>query len=146
MKGIKITLKTASFIFTFIIPILLLGIISPLVRGEMGAGLTGLGYIALACTIIVCAIKLLGRVLKMKKGWKRALLISAFPISLWLVVMLGINYVQAILLSISNYWMKVGIFIIIGRIFDVIGECLEEYYIPGKNTSNEEKLTNISEG
>lgn len=126
MKALKITLRIFAFLSTYIIPLVLLGIISPLVKGELGSGLTGLGYIALASAIIVCAIKLFSKVVKMKKGWKRALIISAFPISIWLVIMLGINYIQTLIISISDYWVKVGIFIIIGRIFAVIEECLHE--------------------
>lgn len=126
MKVIKIILRILSFISTFIIPIVLLGVISPLVHGKLGTGLTGLGYIAIALAIVVVAFKLLGNIIKMKKGWKRALLISAFPIALWFVIWLGIDYVQAILYSISQYWLKVGIFIIIGRALAVVEECLHE--------------------
>lgn len=126
MKAIKIILRILSFVATFIVPILLLGVISPLVHGELGKGLTGLGYIAVALAIVVTAFKLFGKIIKMEKGWKRALLLSVFPIALWLVIWLGIDYVQAILVSISQYWLKVGIFIIIGRALAVVEECLHE--------------------
>ena len=126
MKAVKIILRILSFICTFLVPIVLLGVISPLVHGELGSGLTGLGYIALAMGILVIAFKLFGKVYQMQKGWKRALLISAFPIAFWLVVFLGIDYIQAILVSICDYWFKVGIFLIIGRLLAVIEECLHE--------------------
>lgn len=133
MKAIKITLRILSFTATFIIPIVLLGVISPLVHGQLGSGLTGLGYIAVALAIVVVAFKLLGTILKMEKGWKRALLISAFPMSLWLVVWLGIDYVQVLILSISQYWLKVGLFITLGQALSVLESCLNEPTIEPSN-------------
>ncbi len=135
MKIIKTILRILSFLSTFIIPIVLLGVISPLVHGNLGKGLTGLGYIAVALAIVVISIKLMTKVLKMKKGWQRALLLSAFPIAFWLIIQLGINYVQAMLFSISQYWIKVGIFIILGRVLAVIEECLID---PMENIESEE--------
>lgn len=126
IKVIKLVMRVLSFVCTFVMPVLLLGVISPLIHGELGQGLTGLGYIALALAIVIVAIKLIGKIWKMPKGWKRALLLSIFPIAIWLVVMLGIDYVQAILVSICDYWLKVGIFILIGRALAIIEECLHE--------------------
>ena len=130
MKAVKIILRILAFVCSFIVPILLLGVISPLVHGELGEGLTGLGYIALALIIVVVAFKLFGKIYKMEKGWKRALLISIFPIALWLVIYLGIDYIQAILISVCDYWLKVGIFIFIGRTLSIIEECLPEETLP----------------
>lgn len=130
MKAVKIILRILAFVCSFIVPILLLGVISPLVHGELGEGLTGLGYIALALIIVVVAFKLFGKIYKMEKGWKRALLISIFPIALWLVIYLGIDYIQAILISVCDYWLKVGIFIFIGRTLAIIEECLPEETLP----------------
>ena len=126
IKIIKVVLRILSFACSWVMPILLLGVISPLVHGELGKGLTGLGYVALALAIVVVAIKLIGKIWKMQKGWKRALLLSIFPVALWLVIMLGIDYVQAMLNSICDYWLKVGIFILIGRALAVIEECVHE--------------------
>ncbi len=135
MKAVKIILRILAFTCTYIVPVLLLGVISPLVTGELGPtettktggiGLTGMGYIALAIAVVIVAFKLLTKVLKMKKGWLRALIISAYPIGIWLLVFLGIDYVRAIMLSISQYWIKVGIFIFIGRTLAIVEECLSE--------------------
>lgn len=141
MKAVKIILRILAFTCTYIVPVLLLGVISPLVTGELGTtetsasggtgassgiGLTGMGYIALAIAVVIVAFKLLTKVLKMKKGWLRALIISAYPIGIWLLVFLGIDYVRAIMLSISQYWIKVGIFIFIGRTLAIVEECLSE--------------------
>jgi hypothetical protein len=135
MKAVKIILRILAFACTYIVPVLLLGVISPLVSGELGTtettktggiGLTGMGYIALAIAVVIVAFKLLTKVLKMKKGWVRALIISAYPIGIWLLVFLGIDYVRAIMLSISQYWIKVGIFIFIGRTLAIVEECLSE--------------------
>lgn len=134
MKAIKITLRILSFTATFIIPIVLLGVISPLVHGQLGSGLTGLGYIAVALAIVVTAFKLLGKILKMEKGWKRALIISAFSLSLWLVIWLGIDYVQVLILSISQYWLKVGLFLALGQALSVLEQCLHE---PPKNEAKQ---------
>lgn len=126
MKAVKIILRILAFFCSWIAPILLLGVITPLTHGELGQGLTGLGYVALAGVAAVVAIKLFGKIYKMEKSWKRALIISAFPISIWLLVMLGIDYVKALLISVCDYWLYVGIFILIGRALAVIEECLHE--------------------
>ena len=126
MKATKIILRILAFTCSWIAPILLLGVISPLTHGELGQGLTGLGYVALAGVACVVAFKLFGKIYKMEKGWKRALIISAFPISIWLLVMLGIDYVKALLVSVCDYWLYVGIFILIGRAIAVVEECLHE--------------------
>jgi hypothetical protein len=126
MKTIKIILRILAFTCSWIAPLLLLGVISPLTHGELGQGLTGLGYVALAGIAAVVAVKLFGKIYKMEKSWKRALIISAFPISIWLLVMLGIDYVKALLISVCDYWLYVGIFILIGRALAVVEECLHE--------------------
>ena len=126
IKVLKVALRVLAFACTFVMPILLLGVISPLVHGELGKGLTGLGYIAVALAIVVIAFKLMTKILKMKKSWKRALIISAFPIGIWVVLFLGIDYVQALLNSICDYWLKVGIFIFVGRGLAIAEECIHE--------------------
>lgn len=126
MSYVKTILRVLSFACSWVVPILLLGIISPLSHGELGKGLTGLGYVALALAAVVVAIKLFGKIYKMERTWKRALIISVFPISIWLLVMLGIDYVKALLMSICDYWLYVGIFIIVGRALAVVEECLHE--------------------
>lgn len=126
MKTIKIILRILDFFCSWIAPILLLGVISPLTHGRLGEGLTGLGYVALAGVAAVVVVKLFGKIYKMEKSWKRALIIRAFPISIWLLVMLGIDYVKALLISICDYWLYVGIFILIGGALAVIEACLHE--------------------
>lgn len=138
MKAVKIILRILAFTCSFIVPILLLGVISPLVHGELGEGLTGLGYIAIALIIVVVAFKLFGKIYKMEKGWKRALFISIFPIALWFVIFLGIDYIQAILVSVCDYWLKVGVFIFIGRTLAIIEECLPDE-APIKETKEKNK-------
>lgn len=139
MKIVKIILRILAFVCTFIVPILLLGVISPLAHGELGEGLTGLGYIALALVIVVVAFKLFGKIYKMPKGWKRALLISIFPIAIWLVIFLGVDYIKAILISVCDYWLKVGIFIFIGRALAIVEECLPNETIKEEKPIQQEK-------
>ena len=122
MKVWSNILSSIGFIFQYIIPIVLFGNVIPYTHESLEAGLTAMGYIAVAITVIIISGKLKGKLHEMPKGLVRALLLSLFPIAYWLIVKIGVNYLLNLFVAIANYWGYLIIFIIIGRLFYIISE------------------------
>ena len=122
MKVWSNILSGIGFIFQYIIPIILFGNVIPYTHESLEAGLTAMGYIAVAITVIIISGKLKGKLHEMPKGLVRALLLSLFPIAYWLIVKIGVNYLLNLFVAIANYWGYLIIFIIIGRLFYIISE------------------------
>ena len=122
MKVWSNILSSIGFIFQYIVPIVLFGNVIPYTHESLEAGLTVMGYIAVAITIIIISGKLKDKLHEMPKGLVRALLLSLFPIAYWLIVKIGVNYLLNLFVAIANYWGYLIIFIIIGRLFYIISE------------------------
>ena len=122
MKVWSNILSGIGFMFQYIIPILLFGNVIPYTHKSLKAGLTAMGYIAVAITIIIISGKLKDRVHSMPKGLARAIMLSLFPLAYWLIVKIGVNYLLELFASIANYWGSIIIFIIISRLFYIISE------------------------
>lgn len=113
-----------GFVTMYVIPIILFGNIIPYTRAEIPAGLTKAGYFAVAILILIILSKLKQRILQQPKSVARGAALSAFPLLFWLIVKIGVDYVERAVISFSNYWDKIIIFIIIGRLFYCVGEAL----------------------
>ena len=124
MKVWSNILSSIGFIFQYIVPIVLFGNVIPYTHESLEAGLTVMGYIAVAITIIIISGKLKDKLHEMPKGLVRALLLSLFPIAYWLIVKIGVNYLLNLFVAIANYWGYLIIFIIIGRLFYIISEII----------------------
>ena len=122
MKIYSYILSTIGFIFQYIVPIVLFGNVIPYTHESLEAGLTVMGYIALAIIVILISGKLKDKLHEMHKGLVRALLLSLFPIAYWLLVKVGINYILNLFVALAQYWGYLIIFILIGRLFYVISE------------------------
>lgn len=122
MKIYSYILSAVGFIFQYIIPILLFGNVIPYTHESLEAGLTVMGYIAIAITTVIISGKLKEKLHSMKKGLVRALLLSLFPVAYWLIAKIGINYILNLFIALARYWGYIIIFIVIGRLFYVISE------------------------
>ena len=123
MKVWSYILSGIGFIFQYIIPIFLFGNVLPYWRE---AGVTVMGYIAIAIIALIICGKLKGKLHEMPKGLVRASLLSLFPIAFWLIVKIGVNYLLNLAVDLAQYWGYVIIFIIIGRLFYIISEIIYE--------------------
>lgn len=119
-------LPCCAFIFQYIIPILLFGNVIPFTHGVVKAGLTAGGYIALGILAFITINKLKEYLQRKPKSLTRGIVLSLFPIAIWLIIDIGLGAVQRFVNSFVSYWHYVIIFIIIGRIFYTIDEALAE--------------------
>lgn len=119
-------LSSIGFIFQYIIPIVLFGNVIPYTHESLEAGLTVMGYIAVAITILILSGKLKDKLHGMKKGLVRASLLSLFPIAYWVIVKIGINYLLNLFVALARYWGYLIIFILIGRLFYIISEIVHD--------------------
>ena len=124
MKIYSFILSTIGFIFQYIIPIILFGNVIPYTHESLEAGLTAMGYIAIAITIIIISGKLKERLHNMRKGLTKALLLSLFPVAYWFIAKIGINYILNLFIALAQYWGYIIIFILIGRFFYIISELI----------------------
>lgn len=115
-------LSVIGFLFQYIVPIVLFGNVIPYTHESLEAGLTVMGYIAIAVLILILSGKLKEKLQHMHKGLVRALLLSLFPIAYWLIVKIGINYLLSLFVALTQYWGYIIIFILIGRLFYILGE------------------------
>lgn len=115
-------LSVIGFIFQYIVPIVLFGNVIPYTHESLEAGLTVMGYIAIAVLILILSGKLKEKLQHMHKGLVRALLLSLFPIAYWLIVKIGVNYLLSLFVALAQYWGYIIIFILIGRLFYILGE------------------------
>lgn len=126
MKVWSYILSSIGFIFQYIIPIVLFGNVIPYTHESLEAGLTVMGYIAVAITILILSGKLKDKLHGMKKGLVRASLLSLFPIAYWVIVKIGINYLLNLFVALARYWGYLIIFILIGRLFYIISEIVHD--------------------
>lgn len=117
-------LSGIGFIFQYIVPIALFGNVIPYTHESLEAGLTVMGYVAVAALILILSGKLKEKLHDMHKGLVRALLLSLFPITYWLLVKVGINYLLNLFVALAQYWGYIIIFILIGRLFYVLSEVM----------------------
>ena len=81
-----------------------------------------MGYIAVVLFALVCIKKLKEKLLSKPKSLQRGIVLSLFPIILWLVINVSVDYVVRFIADFAEYWDKVLLFIILGRIFYTIHE------------------------
>ena len=124
MKKLATLFQLVGFIVQYLIPIALFGDIGPYTKEGIGRCLTGMGYVAIGLVLYFCIKKFKEWLLQKPKSIKRALILSVFPIVIWLAIMLGLDFLSAFILKISTYWDKVIIFILLGRGCYVVSEAL----------------------
>lgn len=126
MKWLRGLFIVLGFTFQYIIPLLLFGEVIPYTHGEIAAGLTKMGYLAAAVLAFILANKLKEKLLTLKKGFVRGFLLSLFPIALWILAGVGVDFILSFLAALAKYWWRALIFIAIGRIFYVAEEVLAD--------------------
>ncbi len=132
MKVWSFILSGIGFIFQYIIPIVLFGNVIPYTHESLEAGLTFMGYIALAIVVLIVSGKLKDKLHEMPKGLFRAFMLSLFPVAYWFIAKVGINYILNLFIALAQYWGYLIIFIVIGRLFYIISELVYDKGGKGK--------------
>lgn len=126
MKYWKYILLLFGFLFQYIMPIVVFGMVIPYTHGTMEAGITGAGIVALAIICIILCNKLKDTLKTQPKCTFRGIILSLFPIGIWCVLGIGVDKVAKFFFTLIDYWWFALIFIIIGRIFYIIEESLSD--------------------
>lgn len=124
MRKLATVFSCVGFIIQYVFPLALFGTVVPYTHTGIQKGLTAMGYIAAGIMAYILSKKLKEWLLQKPKSLKRALALSVFPVIWWLLIFLCLGWISSFLLTFSNYWDKVIIFILIGRGFYVLSEAL----------------------
>lgn len=119
MKALKIVLFTLSYIFSGVMPIILFGLVVPFTHGEIKAGLTGTGFVALCIILIMTYSKVKEKIKERIPGIVEGLIVAVFRVSIWLVLGIGIKKIMAFVNLMIDYWWISFIFIILGSLLFV---------------------------
>ena len=121
MKIYSNILSFFGFVFQYVVPIALFGNVIPYTHESLEAGLTAMGYFAIAALVIIIGGKLKKKLEHMNRGLVKALFLSlVFPIIYWLIVKVGVNYLLNLFVALAQYWGYIIIFIVIGGLLHVI--------------------------
>jgi O-antigen/teichoic acid export membrane protein len=120
MKALKIILTVLSYILQYFMPIALFGYVVPYYHGDVGAGLTGAGIVALCIAIIILYSKLKEKIKAHSEGITREIFLSIFHIAIWVILGIGINKVMEFVNLLIRYWWVAFIFIILGRVCAIV--------------------------
>ena len=140
MKWLSRLLICLGFTFQYIIPLVLFGGVVPYTHSGVDKGLTKMGYIAFAVAAVIVSIKIREYFVKHKKGLVRGLILSAFPIAVWIIIGIGLGMVADFVYNLSQYWGRMLIFIVIARVFYIMEEWISEKN--EKNNTNERSEKN----
>ena len=127
MKILAKVIYLLSFVFKYVIPIILFGGVIPLFQSEqtVTTGLTKAGYIAVALIGLIALKKLLKKVETKPKAIWRGVVLSIPCLVIWVIVAVGINWLISFLYSLCNYWYALPPFLIIGCLLYVVYEAIE---------------------
>lgn len=124
MKYWRYALLSFGFLFQYIMPIIIFGMVVPYTRGQLGNGLTGAGVVALAIIVIIVSTKIKEFLKTQPRCWLRALILSVFPIAIWCILGIGLDGLLTFVGTLIDYWWFALSFIILGRVFFIIEEAL----------------------
>jgi hypothetical protein len=125
MKWLYRLLYFAGFILEVVVPLLMLGIVTPLVHGTISEGLTTMGMICLAVFSFILVGKMKQKVKEWKKGVGRALLLATLKIIPVVLFCLSIHYVTPFIVRLQDYAWRIIPIIALGLIFEIVAEALE---------------------
>jgi hypothetical protein len=125
MKWLYRLLYLVGFILEVVVPILMVGTVSPLIHGTPKEGLTAVGIICVAVFAFILVGKLKGKVREWKKGVLRALLLAVLKLIPVIVFCIVLNFVAPFILRLKDYAWRIIPIIVIGLGFEVVAEVLE---------------------
>lgn len=126
MKKTSILLNFLGFLFEFVIPFALFGLVIPYTHGTLEAGLTGFGYFALFIFVLVVGRRLKKSTAKMPKSLFRGIILTALRIVRWVIIVIAAEYLLKFAAAFSAYLSNTIFFVVVGWMFylldDIKGE------------------------
>lgn len=116
MKALKIILTVLSYILQYFMPIALFGYVVPYTHGEIGAGLTGAGIVALCIAIIILYSKIKEKIIANCNEMAKEIFRFLFYAAIWIILGIGIGKVMDFVNLLIKYWWVAFIFIILGGV------------------------------
>ena len=126
MKWLRYGISVTAFTFEYVIPILLFGRIVPYTRGELAAGLTAMGIIALCVLLLILVKKFKESVIRWEHSIKRGIILSLIEAVPVVLIAIFLRWLAPTVAAILEYWYDVIPFFVIGRVFYCINEILYE--------------------
>lgn len=126
MKHIIRIINVLGFAFQYGVPIYTFSSIFPFVHGSTNAGLTKAGIFAIGILLLILTAKLKDKIKALSNKTLKECLLSIFPVLFWIIGLVVINAVQKITVSIDGIWMRMIIYIVIGRLLYITAAVLTE--------------------
>ena len=125
MKWVYRLLYVIGFSLEVVVPILMFGVVTPLIHGTPKEGLTAVGMICVAVFAFILIGRIKERVREWKKGAGRAIVLALLRLIPIIVFCVAIHFIAPFVLKLKDYaWRIIPIFII-GLVFDVTAEVIE---------------------
>lgn len=125
MKKLSTLFSIVGFAIQFVAPVLLFGDVIPYTQESVGKCLTGMGYVAGAVLLFFALKKAKEWLLQKPKSILRGILLSLPSIFWWVAIFFALGYVRAFTMTLTEYWVKVIYFVVVGRICYIISEALD---------------------
>lgn len=125
MKKLSTLFSIVGFAIQFVAPVLLFGDVIPYTKEQVGKCLTGMAYVAGAVLLFFALKKVKEWLLQKPKSILRGILLSLPSVFWWVAIFLALDYVRAFTITLTEYWVKVIYFVVVGRICYIISEALE---------------------
>jgi hypothetical protein len=125
MKWIIRILYVLGFVLEYVVPVLMFGLVTPLVHGKLNEGLTVVGFIAISILLVIALIKCRDRVKSWDKGLLRAgvlALIKAVPL---FVFALLLSWLLPMIMELRTYLWRIIFPFTVGCFLDIVAEYLE---------------------
>ena len=126
MKWIYRGFSVAGFVFEYVLPIILFGKVIPYTHGEIAAGLTAAGVIAVCILAIVVAKRIKESVIRWDHGLPRGIVLSLIEAVPIVLVALFLRWLAPAISGILEYWLSIIPFFIVGRLFYIFAEIVYE--------------------
>jgi hypothetical protein len=120
-------LYIVGFVMQAILPILLFGIAVPYWHGEMAAGFTKIGYVALIIIGLILIHKIKAQIKKKPISLSRGIVLYfGFPLIIWGALGLGINFLKTFVQNLLRFWWLTGAFLALGGLCYLIADLLTD--------------------
>lgn len=124
MKHIARLLNLLGFTFQYLVPLVLFSGVIPYTHEGVAAGLTKMGYVAVAIAVFLVCHKLEKQLERIEDNVARVSLSSLFPIAKWALVGAVLSAFESFVVKLVGWWWQMLIFIVIGRLLFILAAAI----------------------
>lgn len=84
-----------------------------------------MGYFAFVFLVVIASKKIKKRLMKDASYIKESLIDSVSMLAFWAVIKLGLDLIVGFVTSLATYWMRILLFLILGRLVSIVAAYLE---------------------